>query len=142
LPLESRDCILQLDQLSFAEGSPVCGTEEQQDSAVPSLQGLKCFYPTKLVANCKRRSFLTYREPIDIGPIEAMRMTSPSSFPRTVTVSPDEGYLVLRSKVVHDAVRVVIERQFCTRYDFVAFGDSKKASSALQPLETRMPDHD
>jgi len=37
-----------------------------------------------------------------------------------------KGYLVLRSKVVHDPVRVVIERQLCPRYDFVTFGRLEK----------------
>lgn len=37
---KSRDSALQLDQLPFAEGSPVGGTEEEENGAVRSFEAV------------------------------------------------------------------------------------------------------
>ena len=51
LLFESRDGALQLDQLPFAERSPVGGTEKEKNGSVPSFQGIESLYAAKLVAN-------------------------------------------------------------------------------------------
>ena len=38
---ESRECALQLDQLLFADRSPVGGTEKEKDGAVRSFQSIE-----------------------------------------------------------------------------------------------------
>ena len=50
LLFESRKCTLQLDQLPFAERSPVGGTEEEKNRAALPLQGGECLRPAELVA--------------------------------------------------------------------------------------------
>jgi hypothetical protein len=40
LLLESRYCILQLDQLPLAEGSPIGGTEEEKNRTVGTFQAI------------------------------------------------------------------------------------------------------
>lgn len=52
--LEARGCILQLDQLPFAEWSPVGGTEEEQNRAVRAFQSLEGLRAAKLIAQRKR----------------------------------------------------------------------------------------
>ena len=51
LLFESRDGALQLDQLPFAERSPVRGTEKEKNSAVRSFQGIESLHPARLVVN-------------------------------------------------------------------------------------------
>ena len=63
LLFESRDGALQLDQLPFAERSPVGGTEKEKNGAVPSFQGIESLYATKLVTKRKGGSSLTDRDP-------------------------------------------------------------------------------
>src|ERR1700674_4125607 len=59
LLFESRECALQLDQLPFAERSPIRGTEKEKHGAVRSSQGVETLHVAKLVAKRKSRSFLT-----------------------------------------------------------------------------------
>ena len=40
LLFEFRDCVLQLHQLPFAEGSPVGGTEKEENGSVRTFQGV------------------------------------------------------------------------------------------------------
>jgi hypothetical protein len=51
LLFESRDGALQLNQLPFAEWSPICGAEKEKNGAVRSFQRIESLYPTKLVVN-------------------------------------------------------------------------------------------
>ena len=51
LLFESRDGALQLDQLPFAERSPVRGAEKKKYGAVRSFQRFQSLYPAKLVVN-------------------------------------------------------------------------------------------
>ncbi len=127
LLFESRDCTLQLDQLPFTEGSPVRGTEKEKNSAVPAFQGFKSLYPSKLVANRKSRGFLANRESnrhsLYRSHLNRIAVERPAG---GHCVSQRKDYLVLRLKVVHDPVRIVIERQLRTRHDFVALGRLEK----------------
>jgi hypothetical protein len=50
LRFESRDGALQLDQLPFAERSPVGGTKKEEDSSLRSFQGIESLCSAKLVA--------------------------------------------------------------------------------------------
>jgi len=59
LLFESRNGALQLDQLPFAEGSPVGGTEKQKDRPVRFFESIERLYPSKLVVSRKSRSLLT-----------------------------------------------------------------------------------
>ena len=58
LLFESRDGALQLDQLPFAEGSPVRGTEEEENGAVRSFEAVERLHTAKLVMNGKSGGFL------------------------------------------------------------------------------------
>jgi hypothetical protein len=59
LLLEPRYGALQLDQLPFAERSPVRGTEKEQDGAVRSFQAIESLNPAKLIVNRKSGCLLT-----------------------------------------------------------------------------------
>src|SRR5271169_6693675 len=50
LLFESWNCTLQLDQLPFAEGSPVRGAEKEKEGAVRAFQRVESLCPAKLVA--------------------------------------------------------------------------------------------
>src|SRR5260370_937639 len=63
LLLESRDGALQLDQLPFAEGSPVRGTEKEKNGAVRSFEAVESLYPPKLSPNRKNGTFVTDPDP-------------------------------------------------------------------------------
>jgi hypothetical protein len=60
--LESRDSILQLNQLPFTEWSPVGGAEEKNDGALRSPQGFKSLNLRELVAKRKCGGLLAYGE--------------------------------------------------------------------------------
>ena len=62
LLLESCFGILQLDQLPFAVGSPIRGTEKEQDRAVRSFQAFQCLLLAELVAKRKRQALSARRE--------------------------------------------------------------------------------
>jgi hypothetical protein len=47
--LKTALCLLQLDQLQFAVGSPVSGTEEQQHQPIRPLKGIKILRLAELV---------------------------------------------------------------------------------------------
>jgi hypothetical protein len=51
LLFESRDGALQLDQLPFAERSPVRGAEKKKYGAVCSFQHFQSLYAAELVVN-------------------------------------------------------------------------------------------
>lgn len=63
LLFESRDCVLQLDQLLFAKWSPIGGTEEEEDGAAGALQSVERLEDARLVAQRKKRGFLTNGKP-------------------------------------------------------------------------------
>ena len=60
---ESRLSVLQLDQLPFAIGSPICRTKKEQDRAVRSFQAIQSLLMSKLVAQRKSGSLLADRQP-------------------------------------------------------------------------------
>jgi hypothetical protein len=62
LLFESRLGVLQLDQLPFAIGSPIRGTEKEENRAVRSFQTFQCLFVSKLVAKGKGRRLLPDRE--------------------------------------------------------------------------------
>jgi hypothetical protein len=51
--LESLFCLLELDELRFAERSPVGGAEEKKNSPIRSPQGLVRLWAIKLIAQCE-----------------------------------------------------------------------------------------
>ncbi len=53
LRLKSLFCVLQLHELRFAEGSPVGRTEEEENSALRSLERLVGLFMTKLIGERK-----------------------------------------------------------------------------------------
>jgi len=59
LLFESCFCVLQLNQLPFAVGSPVRGTEKQENRSVSSLQTVQRLVLAKLVASRKCRRLLS-----------------------------------------------------------------------------------
>jgi hypothetical protein len=63
LLLESRNSTVQLDQLPFAERSPVRGTKEKQNSSTTSLQRFESLQLSKLITNGKGRGLLPDRKP-------------------------------------------------------------------------------
>jgi hypothetical protein len=62
LRFKSLFCVLQLHELRFAEGSPVGGTEEKQDSAVRALERLVGLFMAELIRQGKGRRLLRYLE--------------------------------------------------------------------------------
>jgi hypothetical protein len=60
--LESLFGILQLDELRFAEGSPIGGTEEKKNRSVRPLQCLNGLAMVKLVTRNEGRRFLSHRQ--------------------------------------------------------------------------------
>jgi hypothetical protein len=58
LLFEPGVCALQLDQLPFAEGSPVGGTEKEEDCAVRAFQSFERLHVAEFVARGKIGSFL------------------------------------------------------------------------------------
>jgi hypothetical protein len=58
LLFESWECALQLDQLPFAEGSPVRGTEEKKNCAVRAFEGFEGLDAAELIAGGKVGGFL------------------------------------------------------------------------------------
>jgi hypothetical protein len=62
LLFESRYGALQLDQLPFAERSPVRGTEKKKNGAVRSFQGIESLHSAKLVVNQENGRLLTDRQ--------------------------------------------------------------------------------
>ena len=61
LLFESWNCTLQLDQLPFAERSPVGRTEEKKNGTVRAFQRIESLCPVKLVTNRKVRSLFADR---------------------------------------------------------------------------------
>jgi len=59
---KSWERALQLDQLPFAEGSPVSGTEKEKHGAVRAFEGIESLLAAKLVVKRKCGSLLTDRE--------------------------------------------------------------------------------
>ena len=60
--LESCLGVLQLDQLPFAVGSPIRGTEEEENRAVRALQAFQRLLPPELVGGGKFRRLLSDRK--------------------------------------------------------------------------------
>jgi hypothetical protein len=117
LLFESRDGALQLDQLPFAEGSPVGGTEKEKNGAVRSFQGIESLYPAKLVTSRKSGSPLTDRESnghqLDGSYLNGIAIECSPDGDRVSQVS---DYRFLRLKAVHDPAGIVIQRQLRTRH--------------------------
>ena len=63
LLLESCFGVLQLDQLPFAVGSPIRGTEKEENRAVRSLQTFQGLFLAELVASRKCGRLLSNGEP-------------------------------------------------------------------------------
>jgi len=117
LLFKSRERALQLDQLPFAEGSPVCGTEKEKNGAVCSFEGIESLHAVKLVVERKGWSFLTDRES-DRHQLDGSYVNR-SAIKRAVdgyAISQVGGYRLLGLKAVHDPVRIVKERQLRTRH--------------------------
>jgi hypothetical protein len=109
LLFESRDGALQLDQLPFAEGSPIGRTKKEKNGAVRSFQGIESLCPAKLVASRKSRSLLPDRESnrhqLDRSDLNGI---VGESSPDGHRVSQVSGYRCLRLQAIHDPVRIVI----------------------------------
>ena len=48
--LESSHGALQLNQLPFAEGSPVRGTKKEEHRSLGTFEGIQCLQSTRLIA--------------------------------------------------------------------------------------------
>ncbi len=111
LLFESCDGALQLDQLPFAKGSPICGTEKEKNRAVRSFERLERLCPPKLVARRKGWSLLSRRESdrhqLNGSHLNPATIECPADGNRVSQVS---DYRFLRLQPVHDPVRVVIQR--------------------------------
>jgi len=111
LLFESFDGALQLDQLPFAERSPIRGTEKEKNGAVRSFQRIESLYPPKLVARRKGWSLLSRRESnrhqLNGSHLNPATIECPADGNRVSQVS---DYRFLRLKSIHDPVRIVIQR--------------------------------
>jgi hypothetical protein len=123
LLLESRDCALQLNQLPFAERSPVSGAKKQQNRPIRSFEGLESLYAPELVVHGKGRSLLTDGKSDRHGleRRDVNRILVESSMRRHhLSQMSGSGFLGLQA--VHHPVRVVIESQLCARRIFETLG--------------------
>jgi hypothetical protein len=113
LLFESWNCTLQLNQLPFAEGSPVCRAEKEEDGAVRAPQGIESLCLAELVANGESGSLLPDGESdghrLDRGQLYGIAIECSADGHSVAQVRSD---LFLRVKAVHDPARVVVERQF------------------------------
>jgi hypothetical protein len=118
-----RHGTLQLDQLPFAEGSPIGGTEEEEDRAFRTLQGVESLRVAGLIAEREGRSFLTDRETdghqLEGGKLDGVIIERALDGDGVAEMRGDRG---LRREAVHDAVGVVVEGELCARDILVAFG--------------------
>jgi len=58
---------MQLDQLRFAEGSPVGGPEEHQQCPILAFQGIKRLFAVELIAKLELWRFASYGRPNEVG---------------------------------------------------------------------------
>jgi hypothetical protein len=123
LLFESWRGALQLDQLPFAEGSPVSRPEKEKNGAVGSFEGVESLYAAKLVANRKSGSLLTdcksNRHRLERSHLNCVAIQCALNGHRVSQACVDR---CLRLKAVRDPVRIVIERQFRARNDLQALG--------------------
>jgi hypothetical protein len=112
LLFESRNRTLQLDQLPFAEWSPVGRTEKEKDCTVRAFQRIESLCPAKLVANRKSGCLLPDREP-DGHQLDGSQLNGIA-----IECSPDghriaqlPSNLSLGLKAIDEAVRVVVKSQ-------------------------------
>src|SRR6516225_3687925 len=114
LLFESRDSTLQLNQLPFAERSPISGAKKEQNGPVRSLQCVQRLCTTKLVARRKSGSPLTYlesdRQQLDRCHVNGGIVECPAD---GHTVSQVSGNELLWLKAIHDPGCIVIERKGC-----------------------------
>src|SRR6516225_574661 len=114
LLFESGDSTLQLDQLPFAERSPISGAEKQQNGPFRSLQCVQRLCTTKLVARRKSGSPLTHlesdRQQLDRCHVNGGIVECPVDGHAVSQVSGNE---LLRLKAIHGSSCIVIERKGC-----------------------------
>ena len=124
---ESRDGALQLDQLPFAERSPVGGTEKEKNDTVRTLQAIESLHVAKLVMSRKSGSLLadpeSDRHQRDGSHANRTRIECPAD---GYAISQMGGYGFLRLKAVHHPVRVIKQRQFRTGKVLGALGNFGK----------------
>ena len=123
LPFESWKCVLQLDQLPFAERSPVRGTEKEKNGSFRSFQGVETLYPAKLIADGKGRSLLAHSKPnghrFEGNQLDRFAIECPAD---GHGVPQMRGYRCLRFKAVEHTAGVVVQREFCSGNLLGAFG--------------------
>jgi hypothetical protein len=122
LLFESWYGALQLDQLPFAEGSPIGGAEKEQHRSVFAAQRVQRLHMSKLIANGKGRGFLADGEPdghqLDGGHPDGVVVKRAVDGDRVAQV---RCHLLLRVQVVHQAIGVVVERELRAGNLFEAF---------------------
>jgi hypothetical protein len=120
---EPRIRALQLDQLPFAEGSPVGGTEEEKDGAVRASQSFESLDVAEFVARGKIGSLLADGEAdghrFGGCDFDCVFVEGAADCYRVTEMGGD---FVLRFEGIHDAVGVVVENDFCAGDIFEAFG--------------------
>ena len=123
LLFESRDCALQLNQLPFAERSPVGGTKKQQNRTVRPSQRVEGLHAAELIVRRKGGSLLTDGksnghglERSDVNRILVESSASRHHLPQM------SGSGFLRLQAVYHPVRIVVESQLCAWRVFEAFG--------------------
>jgi hypothetical protein len=114
---------LQLDQLPFAKGSPVGGTEEEKNRAVWTFQRFERLHVAEFVASGKIGSFLADGEAdgheFSGRDLDGVFVEGTADGDGVAEVCGD---FVLRLERVHQAVGVVVESDFGAGYVFEALG--------------------
>src|SRR6266436_5107803 len=128
-----------------------CPLQNGHQSAERKKRRTVPFVPFKVSRVCTRPNwsriekagaFWPIPSPMDINSTEAIRIVSPSSVPRTVTLSP--RWAVTDSCGSRPYITLFVSSSsaaFALGTFLVQSGTSAKASSALQLLDTSVPDH-
>jgi hypothetical protein len=123
LLFEPGICALQLDQLPFAEGSPVCRTEEEKDCAVRAFQCFEGLHAAEFVAGGKIGGFLADGKAdghqFGGGDLDGVVFESSADGDGVAEMG---GYFLLRLERVHEPVGVVVESNICSGNVFEALG--------------------
>jgi len=115
LLFESGIRALQLDQLPFAEGSPVGGAEEEKNRAVGAFESFEAIVHGRIRRGRKSWGLFGQRRGRwDMGPAEATLIVSSSraAVDGNSVAEMAGDFCSLRLKRVHHAVGVVVESDF------------------------------
>jgi hypothetical protein len=122
---ESRISILQLDQLPFAEGSPIGGAEKQEHGPIAALERVEGLHFAKLITHRESWSLLSdgQTNQHDFHRFDADCISRQRSLNRN-WIAEMSSDLILGIEAVHDASGVVVECELRARQLLKAVGSA------------------